>query len=71
MIGWDVVGSASGIEPSGSSGRIATISSQTLARPKSVILSVPCSVTRRLPGLMSRWQCSPWRNACSIPTQNW
>ena len=25
----------------------------------------------RLPGLMSRWQVSPCRSACSIPWQNW
>ena len=43
-----------GIDPSASSGRMATISSETRARPKSVILSVPSSVTSRLPGLISR-----------------
>ena len=37
-----------------SSERTATISSETRARPKSVILSVPSSVTSKLPGLISR-----------------
>ncbi len=54
MIGCAVVLSDRGIDPSGSSVRTATISSDTRARPKSVILSVPSSVTSRLPGLISR-----------------
>ena len=54
MIGWDLAGSESGIEPSGSSWRTAIISSEIRARPKSVILRIPSSVTIRFAGLISR-----------------
>ena len=72
IICWGAFGvSARGIVPSASSGRNATISSQIRASPKSVILRTPSPVMSKLPGLMSRWQLSPCRVACSIPWQNW
>ena len=49
--------------PSGSAGSAAVVS---LAMPKSMILTVPSSSTRMLPGLTSRWM-TPWEWAYSRP----